>query len=118
MKKLPFRKQLQVYRIFGDAIKAVAPGEVDAVLVDRLTFLRATKTYSKAGLTLGAPGAATAVQQGGRALRPARNPALANVLKDGLYTQASMKFFGPDLRCGGRKPTSSGGAGARERPFV
>jgi polar amino acid transport system substrate-binding protein len=103
LQKLPFQKQIEVYRTSDLAIRSVALGEVDAVLVDRLGAVKALETYSKAGLTIGetlwSTSSGIAVEKGNTGLRSALNVALAKVLKDGSYAATSQKFFKTDIRC-------------------
>jgi polar amino acid transport system substrate-binding protein len=103
LQKLPFKKQITVFRTTDAAVRAVALGEVDAVLVDDLGSVSAVKTYSKANLVYGAPvwssPSGMALAKGNTELRLAVNAALNKVLLDGSYAAISKKTFGIDIRC-------------------
>ncbi|MFC4640230.1 ABC transporter substrate-binding protein [Deinococcus hohokamensis] len=103
LQKLPFKKQITVFRTTDDAVRAVALGQVDAVLVDDLGAVAAVKTFSKANLVYGAPvwssPSGMALAKGNSELRMAVNAALNKVLLDGSYAAISKKTFGIDVRC-------------------
>lgn len=103
LQKLPFKKEITVFRTTDDAVRAVAFGQVDAVLVDDLGAVAAVKTFSKANLVYGAPlwssASGMALAKGNTALRLAVNAALNKVLLNGSYAAISKKTFGIDVRC-------------------
>ena len=103
LRKLPFRKTLQVYTSSQAALQAVATGQVDAIATDRFAALEATRTYSKAklvvGETLWKEQVAMAVAKGNAGLRQAVNAALKGAVQDGSYAKLSQKYFGQDIRC-------------------
>ena len=103
LRKLPFRKTLQVYTSSQAALQAVATGQVDAIATDRFAALEATRTYSKAklvvGETLWKEQVAMAVANGNAGLRQAVNAALKGAVQDGSYAKLSQKYFGQDIRC-------------------
>ncbi|AWN24201.1 amino acid ABC transporter substrate-binding protein [Deinococcus irradiatisoli] len=103
IKKLPFDKQLKVYANSGEAIQAVATGNVSAVVTDKFAALQALKTYNKAKLVMGdllwRESIGMAVEKNNTDLRQALNAALGKLLKDGQYNKLSQSYFGQDVRC-------------------
>jgi len=103
LQKLPFKKQIMVFRTTDEAVRAVALGQVDAVLVDDLGAVAAVKTFSKANLVYGPPvwssPSGMAMAKGNLELKKAVDAALNKVLLDGSYAKISKKTFGIDVRC-------------------
>ena len=98
LQKLPFKKQVKVYSSSGATYQAVALGEVDAALTDKLGALKAIKTYSKANLVMGdvlwSTQSGMAVEKGNVTLRRGLNTALAALLRNGTYAKLSQQYFG------------------------
>lgn len=103
IKKLPFKKSIQLYPASDAAIQALAFGKVNAVVTDRFAALAATKTYSKASLVIGEQlwkeEIGTAVQKGNTSLVAALNGALSTLMKNGQYDALSKKYFAQNIRC-------------------
>lgn len=103
VKKLPFKKSIQLFPASDAVIQALAFGKVNAVVTDRFAALAATKTYSKASLVIGEQlwkeEIGTAVQKGNTSLGTALNGALGTLMKNGQYDALSKKYFAQNIRC-------------------
>lgn len=101
--KLPFKVYSQLFPGSDDALRALAFGQIDAVVTDRFTALAAIKTYPKAPLFMGeqlwTEQIGMAVKKGNGSLQAALNVAMGTLLKNGEYAALSKKYFGQDIRC-------------------
>jgi polar amino acid transport system substrate-binding protein len=101
--KLPFPLFKQQFPGSDEAIRALAFGQINAVVTDRFTGLAAIKAFPKAPLVMGeqlwTEQIGMAVKKGNSTLQSALDRALATLLKDREYAVLSQKYFGQDIRC-------------------
>lgn len=102
--KIPGVKQVRTYQKDPDALQDLLAGRLDAWITDRFVAKEAIKERKlentlQLGELVFQERVAMAVAKGNKSVVEALNRALADLMKDGTYTQISKKWFGEDVRC-------------------
>ncbi|WP_084542963.1 substrate-binding periplasmic protein [Deinococcus murrayi] len=105
VQKLPFEKQVQVYKSTGDVLLAVLSKAVDATFAYTVMEPAIKRTYPKVkvyfGPELWSVPIGFMVREDNDSTRLALNTALQNYFATNSYAFLSAKHFGKDVRCKG-----------------